>query len=294
MKFKTMVLGSVTLGCLFGYAQIPTNGISNGIVDTSKAPKDSIKILAAATSRHFYMGAYMGIAFFQLDRQGYFSSYLDSLRRLEKRKALQEYESVHLCFPIGVYAAMPISRSLDILMTTKSFWYKQTALSEDSSHHSFENWYAVQGNILGFGLKYYVPTPIFSVNQQIGLFASITPFWNLGFSEIYSTTGDIAAPISLYPIGYEIQLGFQHDASKNISWQGTLAFNQFTFESDKTWNAILPYGANNATNNRARNEKANWSLTGLEFQFKILWTPNISQNKNGAVAPLKPMNPDSK
>ncbi len=274
---------SLSLIGLLGFFAAPAHSQAN-LLNTQGNPQDTLgethdstKIKMPSAKRQAYLGVYAGISFFDFSAKTYFVNNLDSLRRANHWKSSQDFESVHLAFPIGFLAGIPIHNDLDIIVGSKSFWYQQNALSQDSTHSSYEESYAVQAHSGGVGIKYYIPSSVFSVNKQIGLFISVLPYWNLGFSEIYSTSGKLPATLSFAPIGYDIQLGFQHDASKSLIWQGALTFSQAKWQSDKAWIAIIP------TNNIAG--KASWELSGLEFQFRLLWTPSVKPLKPNVTTP---------
>src|SRR5690606_7512918 len=157
-------------------------------------PRDS---LAAGDSaimklrvRYPAVAVYLGVDFMDLDAKEYFNTALNARASDQGLRILQPYEAVHLAFPLGIQALLPVSGYLDVVIKTHSYWYQQKAILGDSaSRHAGDATFAAQANLGGLGMRFYVPPPLLSVTGGLGLFAQGVVYWNLGRSELYSNRG---------------------------------------------------------------------------------------------------------
>ncbi len=259
-----------------GNAQGLGNGKSNGngnnnnnAADTGnnkilkdKSRLDSLNNLAKI--RLPGISLYLGVDFFDLSEKDRFVQAIDTRRTRDSLDILQPYESVHLAFPLGLQVSYPISSHLDILLKTHSYWYKQTALlgKKNSKTDAGEEWFVVQGNLGGGGIRYSLPHALLSVKGELGLYVQGLWYWNLGGTEMYSPRGSAKAKFDPSGSGYEIQLGFQQAISKPWALTGGLGFIHQEFSSTAQWNSLVE-SAPTAT------DPISWTLSGLSATFNL-------------------------
>lgn len=191
-------------------------------------------------NRHPAVSLYLGVDFMDFDAKETFQAALEARRAGDSLKVLQDYEPVHLAFPIGLQAVFPVSGYLDLVAKTHSYWYKQTAiLGDQASNHSGDEWFAVQANLAGVGLRYYVPPAFLSVTGGLGLFAQGIVYWNVGNTSIYTPYGEALADFDPLGSGYEIQFGLQKAVTGPWLMSGGIGFIQQEFASSSDWSHVL-------------------------------------------------------
>lgn len=219
------------------------------------APKTRADSLAQADTvterlrkRRPAVSVHLGVDFSDLDAKEAFTTSLNAFvaRRVtgkpeDSLKILQNYDLVHLAFPIGLQAVLPLGAYVDLVAKTHSYWYKQTAILgvSSTSLHAGDEWYALQANLGGLGLRYYIPPSLLSVTGGLGLYAQGVLFWNLGNSEIYTPHGSAPARFDPYGSGYEFQFGVQQNLTGPWHLSGSIGLLQQDFKSDRPWTAIL-------------------------------------------------------
>jgi hypothetical protein len=179
------------------------------------------------------------------------------------QKALQEYEPVHLSFPMGIQAVVPLGAWFDAVVKTRFSNYKQTAILGDKNQRSAgEEWFAVQANLGGLGLRYYIPPALLSVTGGLALYAQCVVLWNLGGTEIYTPYGSAQARFEPFGSGYELQFGL-HQALKG-PWRlaGSVGFVQQEHRSKSRWDDIM--------RDAAPAGKAHWSSSAVQANL-ALW-----------------------
>lgn len=186
------------------------------------------------------VSVYLGVDFMDFDAKQAFQASLDFRRTADSLIILQEYEPVHLAFPIGIQAVLPISGYLDLVAKTHSYWYRQTAvLGDKASNHAGDEWYAVQANLAGLGLRFYVPPAFLSVTGSLALYAQAVLYWNAGNSEIYSNHGSAEAEFEAAGSGYEFQFGMQKALQGPWRLAGAIGFLQQDFTSKQAWSGVI-------------------------------------------------------
>lgn len=208
--------------------------------------------------RHPFLGAALSFAFADLSAKQLFADQMNTVVARDTLRVQQTQDPVAIYFPAGLIASYPLFPYLDVWLRTESFWYKQSGLAEGTGTGAKTRkfWYAVQGDLFGVGVRYLVPVSLLSVNNHPGLYAAYTRFWNFGPTGIYTSSGHVRAKTDPAGAGYEVQAGFQQDFDKRWTWTGGLTFSNFSFESGKSWTAILPDGPN---------ETAKWDLKSLRL-----------------------------
>ncbi len=204
----------------------------------SLAQKDSVT--ARLRHRHPAVSVYVGIDFIDLDAKEALGSVVAARVQKDSLKILQGYDPVHLAFPLGFQAIYPVGAYLDLVVKTHSYWYKQTAvLGDKASNHVGDEWFAVQANLGGAGLRYYVPPSLLSVTGGLGLYAQGVLFWNLGNSEMYTPYGSAPARFDPFGSGYEFQFGIQQTLSGPWLLSGAIGFLHQDFKSGHSWSHIM-------------------------------------------------------
>ncbi len=217
--------------------------------DSSSGKFDSLETLLS--KRSLGISIYLGVDFIDFGGKENFQKALttriatDAPTHTDSLKALQNFESVHLAFPVGVQAVLPISAYLDVVAKTHSYWYKQTAIlgNRITNAHAADEWYAVQANLIGTGIRYYLTPALLSVTGQLGLYTQGVWYWNLGHTELYSPYGNAPAVFNPFGSGYEIQLGFQQAILKPWKLTGSIGYLHQEFKSEKQWQNLLAYAA---------------------------------------------------
>ena len=186
------------------------------------------------------VSAYLGVDFIDFDAKTMFKASLETRRLRDSLILLQDYESVHLAFPVGIQAVVPVSGYLDLVAKTHSYWYKQAAILGDrTKRHAGDEWFAVQANLGGLGLRYYVPPSLLSVTGGLGLFVQGVLYWNLGNSQIYTPYGSADARFEPFGSAYEIQFGMQQAVTGPWKISGSIGFLQQDWKSETAWTEIM-------------------------------------------------------
>lgn len=225
------------------WTQVPAAAPQSG--KDSAARSDSLA--SQLGRRRPALSVHLGVDFFDLDAKEDFSASLaalikDRTEAGDTLKVLQGYDPVHLAFPIGLQAIVPVGSNLDLVLKTHSYWYRQKAiLGHADSRHARDGWYAVQANLGGMGVRYYVPPSLLSVTGGLGLFVQGVVFWNLGGTEIYTPYGSAPARRDPLSSAYEIQFGVLQSVSGPWQLAGSIGFLQQDFTSARRWNEILAY-----------------------------------------------------
>lgn len=186
------------------------------------------------------LAGYLGVDFMDLDAKEVFNNSLNARASGQGLRVLQPYEAVHLAFPVGIQALLPVSGYLDLVAKTHSYWYEQKAILGDSaSRHAGDARYAAQANLGGLGLRFYVPPTLLSVTGGLGIFAQGVAYWNLGRSELYSDHGAAPARFEASGSGYEIQFGIQKEVTGPWQLSGAIGFLKQDFTSREEWSEII-------------------------------------------------------
>ncbi len=232
------------------------------------------------------VSVYLGVDFMDFDAKNAFQATVDFREARDSLIVLQPYEPVHLAFPIGIQAAIPISGYLDAVAKTHFYWYKQTAvLGDRSANHVGDEFYAVQANLAGLGLRFYIPPSFLSVTGGLGLFAQAVLYWNVGNSGIYSSHGSAEAEFEALGSGYEFQFGMQHALKGPWRLTGAIGFLQQDFTSEQPWSGVIGYVPPPGN--------AHWGSSSIQASLN-LWRyfGAVSQAAPAAKPPtLKPGNP---
>jgi len=192
--------------------------------------------------RYPAVAVYLGVDFMDLDAKEYFNTALNARASGEGLRILQPYEAVHLAFPLGIQALLPVSGYLDVVIKTHSYWYQQKAiLGDTASRHAGDATFSAQANLGGLGLRFYVPPPLLSVTGGLGLFAQGVAYWNLGRSELYSDRGSAPARFEPSGSGYEFQFGIQKEVTGPWQLSGAIGFLNQKFTSRKDWSEIIAF-----------------------------------------------------
>ncbi|MDB5103591.1 MAG: hypothetical protein JWP91_1280 [Fibrobacteres bacterium] len=231
--------------------------------------------------RHPAFSVYLGVDFMDFDAKDAFRT---SLAVREARdsaiglKTLQDFEPVHMAFPIGLQAVFPVGPYLDVVAKTHSFWYKQTAvLGDRNSNHAGDEWYAVQSNLGGVGIRYYIPPSFLSVTGGLGLFMQGLLYWNLGGSELYTPYGSAQARFNPSGSAYEIQFGMQQALTGPWRLAGAIGFLQQDFTSDQAWTGIMRYAPPTG--------KAHWGSSAVQATLGLWYHFGVVADKKPAGAP---------
>jgi hypothetical protein len=227
------------------------------------------------------VSVYLGVDFMDFDAKNVFQASLDFRRSQDSLMILQEYEPVHLAFPIGIQAAIPVSGFLDVVAKTHSYWYKQTAvLGDKASFHVGDEWYAVQANLAGLGLRFYVPPAFLSVTGGLGLYTQAVLYWNAGNSEIYSNHGSVEAEFDAMGSGYEFQFGMQHALKGPWRLSGAIGFLQQEFTSRQAWSGVVGYAPPAG--------KARWGSSSIQATLNLWYHFGADSQGPGNPSPPAP------
>lgn len=233
--------------------------------DSAKTGKDGLGSDSAAAGlrkRYPSVSVHVGIDFMDLDSKERFNAAVAARVGREKLKVLQPYESVHLAFPVGAQFLWPIAGYVDLVAKTHSYWYKQTAvLGDSSSNHAGDEWYALQANLGGCGLRLYAPPSLLSVSGGLGLFAQGVVYWNLGNSELYSNHGSAKARFDPGGSAFEIQLGLHKAITGPWQVTGAIGFLRQSFASNRPWSDVLIDGSNAG--------KAEWGSSAVQATLQL-------------------------
>ncbi|MFC1586609.1 hypothetical protein ACFL5V_13765 [Fibrobacterota bacterium] len=263
---------------------------SSGKKDTSRS--DSSR--QSTRNRRLYFGLQLGANFIDFAQAGLFKNDLnmfinekysaDSILAANaaavdsttflvayKPRILQPYDQVIIAFPAGLVLGIPVTSYLDICLSTQSFWQKQQAIIEhrapdtivaaslDTARGKTSNIsreYAFQANLIGCGIKLYIPFAFLSVEDDKAIYLSYSQLWNLGNSELYSDEGYASSGFPIYGIGFDVALGFQLSTWKNIG------MSRLAFPASKEWGEIL------LQNSAAKME---WRTSALKFNFQFAY-----------------------
>jgi hypothetical protein len=229
--------------------------------DSGAAKADSVTDLLR--KRRPGISIYLGVDFIDFSAKEKFMAALNTRTTEDSLDALQKYEPVHLAFPLGIQAVLPIGTYLDLVAKTHSYWYQQSAIlgNRITKAHAGDEWYAVQANLGGIGMRYCLPPGLLSVSGQLGMYTQGIWYWNLGQSEVYSPYGSARANFNPFGSGYEIQLGFQQAITKPWKLTGAIGFLHQEFESDRDWQNVIvrapPPG------------KVNWGSSAIQANFNL-------------------------
>jgi hypothetical protein len=228
------------------------------------------------------VSVYLGVDFMDFDAKNAFQASLDFRRSQDSLTLLQEYEPVHLAFPIGIQAAIPISGYLDVVAKTHFYWYKQTAvLGDQASNHVGDEFYAVQANLAGLGLRFYIPPAFLSVTGGLGLYTQALLYWNAGNTGIYSNHGSAEAEFDAWGSGYEFQFGMQQALKGPWRLTGAIGFLQQDFTSEQPWSGVIGYAPPPG--------KAHWGSSSIQATLNLWYHFGVeSQAPKTPAAPLSP------
>ncbi|MEO6095743.1 MAG: hypothetical protein ABIW76_08695 [Fibrobacteria bacterium] len=257
---------------------------ANPVRTTRSDSATSDTVTERLRNRHPAVSLYLGVNFMDFDAKETFQAALEARRARDSLKVLQNFEPVHLAFPIGLQAVLPVSGYLDLVAKTHSYWYKQTAvLGDKTSNHSGEEWFAVQANLAGIGIRYYVPPTFLSVTGGLGLFAQAVLYWNVGNTAIYTPYGEAAADFDPLGSGYEFQFGLQQALTGPWRLSGGIGFVQQEFASASGWSSVLKQAVPSG--------KAHWGSSSIlaslnlwyHFGVRSQAAPSVQSPKSTAV-----------
>lgn len=243
---------------------------------TAKDSADSVAALLRG--RRPAVSIHVGVDFIDLDAKQVFSDALQARMTRDSLTPLQPYEPVHLAFPIGIQAIVPIGPWFDVVARTHSYWYKQTAVLGKSGITRGEESFASQAHLGGAGLRYYVPPSLLSVTGKLGLYIQGVYYWLLGGGELYTNHG--AAPAEFDPAGsaWEIQLGFNRSMTKTIGITGNLGFLQQDFSSKRPWTDLVV--------DKAPAGNVHWSSGALQASFNLSYNFGIGPTPSTTQPPV--------
>jgi hypothetical protein len=228
----------------------------------SLARKDTVT--EKLRKRHPALSLYGGVDFIDLDAKEILSNALSARLVADTTlKILQNYDPVHLAFPFGLQGLYPVNGWFDIVAKTHYYWYKQTAVLGDktTTRHVGDEWYAVQTNIGGLGVRYYVPPSILSISTGLGIFAQGVLFWNLGGSELSTPYGSTKAEFDPAGAGYELMFGIQRSLSGPWQLAGALGFLQQDLKSDDPWSSVIRYNPPSGD--------AHWGSSSIQLSLNL-------------------------
>lgn len=239
-------------------------------------------VTARLTHRHPAISVWLGADFSDLDAKEAFNTSLTAriLRDSATLAAspLQGYEPVHLSFPVGIQGVFPLGNWFDAVAKTRFSTYKQLAILGDKNKRSAgEEWYAVQANLGGLGLRYYIPPSLFSVTGGLAMYAQGVILWNLGGTEIYTPYGTAPARFQALGSGYELQFGL-HQALKG-PWRlaGSIGFVQQDHTSDSRWDDIM--------RDAAPSGRAHWSSSAVQANLALWFHFGVPSDSTAAKSP---------
>lgn len=250
---------------------------SGGRPDTGAVHIDSVT--SQLRKRRPGISVYLGVDFIDFNAKEKFQNSLAARITGDSSLSpspLQPYELVHLAFPVGMQASYPISTYLDLVAKTHSYWYKQTAIlgNKTTNTHAADEWYAVQANLGGAGIRYCLPPALLSVSGQLGLYTQGIWYWNLGNSEIYTPYGHATSSFRPLGSGYELQFGFQKAMTKPWQVTGAIGFIHQQFSSTQEWKDVLAYAPPPG--------KVGWASSSIQatlnlwYNFGVIAAPTAS------------------
>ena len=242
-------------------------------------------VTARLTKRHPAVSIWLGADFSDLDAKETFNAALKARTTRDSLEPLQSYESVHLAFPIGIQAVVPVGPWFDAVAKTRASSYKQTAILGDKNKRSAgEEWYTVQTTLGGLGLRYYIPPALLSVTGGLGLYVQGLWLWNLGLTEIYTPYGYASARMEPLGCGYELQFGLQQALTGPWQLAGSIGFVQQDHTSDRKWTELL--------RDAAPAGKVHWGSSSLQANL-ALWY-HFGAPQDTAKTAAKPATPAPK
>ena len=245
-------------------------------------------VTARLTKRRPAVSIWLGADFSDLDAKETFDAALKA--RITRQSSdslttLQSYESVHLAFPIGLQAVVPLGPWFDAVAKTRGSTYKQTAILGDKNKRSAgEEWYTVQTTLVGLGLRSYIPPALLAVTGGLGLYAQGLWLWNLGLTEIYTPYGSAPARVEPLGCGYELQFGLQQALTGPWQLAGSIGFVQQDHTSDRKWSELI--------RDAAPAGKAHWGSSSVQANLALWYHFGVPQDTAKATA--KPAAPAPK
>lgn len=241
-------------------------------------------VTAKVTRRRPAVSVWLGADFSDFDAKETFNASLAArLKRdsaLLAPSALQSYEPVHLSFPMGIQAVVPVGSWFDAVAKTRFSNYKQTAILGDKNKRSAgEEWYAVQANLGGLGLRWYIPPSLFTVTGSLALYTQAVMLWNLGGTEIYTPYGNAPARFDATGSGFELQFGLHQELKGPWRIAGSIGYVRQEHHSSRDWSAIL--------RDAAPAGKANWSSSAVQANL-ALWYHFGAPADTAAAKPVPP------
>lgn len=247
-------------------------------------PKDSADSVAALLrGRRPALSIHAGINFLDLDAKEIFQAALEARRARDSLVVLQPYEPVHLAFPIGIQAVIPVGPWFDLVAKTHSFWYQQTAVLGRGGRTSGEESFAVQAHLGGAGLRYYIPPDLLSVTGSLGLFVQGVYYWLLGGGELYTTRGAVPAEFDPAGSAWEIQLGFNQAVKRSWGLTGSIGFLQQEYASERLWTDLVA--------DKAPAGKVTWGAGALQASFNLWYHFGVTSQAAAPPAPVPAGNP---
>ncbi|MBF0432964.1 MAG: hypothetical protein HQK83_16895 [Fibrobacteria bacterium] len=246
---------------------------------------DSSKTIEKPSRRKIYFGLQLGVQFTDFTQADLFAEDLnayiqqkysrdsshatnnyvkDSVSyKSNSSKVLQPFDNVIWSLPFGAFIGIPVTRYLDICLSTQFFTKEQEAIIEtvspdityyekpDSNQaaiavntvsgtiRNISRTYTTFANLGGIGLKFYIPKQVLSVKGDKTLYFSYTHLWNIGGTQFWSSAGSEMVPYSLFGTGYELSLGFLLNNWKYIGVNGNISLVHLNFPVRGDWTDIL-------------------------------------------------------
>jgi hypothetical protein len=252
------------------------------------SPADSLARKDTVTyklrQRHPALSFYGGVDFIDLDSKQILSNALSARLAVDTTlKVLQNYDPVHLAFPLGLQALYPLNGWFDLVAKTHSYWYKQTAVlgTKATSSHADDEWYQVQANLGGLGLRYYMPPSILSISSGLGIFAQGVLYWNLGGSEFSTPYGSAKAGFDPMGAGYELMFGVQRSLRGPWQLAGALGFLQQDLKSNSPWSSVIQYNPPSGD--------AHWGSSSIQLSLNMWYhfgvPSDTAKARNGSTLP---------
>lgn len=237
-------------------------------VDAGVSGADSARSVARADSlrqklkrRGPYMGLTLGVAFAEHSARDRFTSEMTAKATTAGQRILQRQDPVHVLFPVGLIAGIPLVGNLDLIVRTEHSYYRVAGLAQKDNESATEYWYVNQTHLAGAGARWLVPVSLLTVNGQSGLYFGYTHFWSFGPTGIKSPDGSVVAKFAPAGAGMEVAAGFQQDFDKRWALTGGFAWSRLAFSSDGTWTNVAP-------NSSAPSEQAEWTVGSMRFALQ--------------------------
>lgn len=224
------------------------------------AGRDSLE--ARLARRGPFVGITAGAAFGRHSARDRMAADFTARATAAGERVLQRQDPVHLLFPVGLVAGIPVTRHFDLLLRTEHFRYRVTGLAQKDNEAATEYAYSTQANLGGVGVRWLVPVSFLTVSGQPGLYLAYTHFWQIGPGGMESDAGSLRSRFDAAGAGYELAAGFQQDFSARFALTGALAFSRLDFRSDGDWTLVAPNSIPGP---------AEWQLNSARFMLQGIY-----------------------